>query len=142
MLRKRVCVVTAIAVHSIAVKKSSWWSKALGVFLVISGVKRRVVTVLNNIGITSSYRTIQRLLVYNAEAQRQAAVEMSRSEQSYITYDNFNRQQKRRDQVIGDVNEQVNMTTSFIAINPHILSTGLRKDMIDFSKELDGPAIL
>ena len=72
-LRKRVTTVTALAVHSIASKESSWWHKALGVFLVTSGVKRRVVEVLNNMGLVSSYRSIQRLMEDTAQAQLERA---------------------------------------------------------------------
>ena len=141
-MRKRIYVIIAIVVYSITIKKAFQQTKALGVFLVISSIKKRVVTVLNNIGLTSLYQTIQRLLIYNTEAQKQAAIKIARSEQSYITYNNFNRQQKRRDQVIGDVNKQVNITTSFIAVNPYIPKTSLTKDIIDFLKPLDGLAII
>lgn len=58
MIPKRVIMLTVIVVRSIAAVKASWFPKALGVFIVVSGVKRHVMEVLNNLGIVSSYRTI------------------------------------------------------------------------------------
>ena len=84
-LRKKVTTVTALAVHSIASKKSSWWHNALGVFLVTSGVKRRVVEVLNNMGLVSSYHSIQRLMDEIAKAQLQRAREWAQGKSYHIT---------------------------------------------------------
>lgn len=65
-MRKRIIIVTAIAVHSIAKKEGYQLLKALGIFLVSSSTKRRLIEVLNNFGITSLYRSIQRIIDKNA----------------------------------------------------------------------------
>lgn len=57
-MRKRIIIVTAIAVYSIVKKEGCWLLKALGVFLISSSTKRRLIEVLNNFGITSLYYSI------------------------------------------------------------------------------------
>lgn len=66
--RKRINTITQIVVRSIALKKALWFAKSFGVFLVTSGVKKRVVDVASNMGLCSLYRTIQRLIRKNADA--------------------------------------------------------------------------
>ena len=142
LMRKRVTVLTAIVAHSTAVKDSNWWQQALGVFLMTSGVKRRVFDVLNNMGLVSSFVTIQRLMKGISAQQLLRAQALARDQQTYVAYDNFNRQQTRRDQVVGDINEQVNMTTSYIARNVEIPPGGLRKGMLDFKRELKASDVI
>lgn len=141
-MRKRISIITYAVVHSIAARNASWILKALGVLLVTGSVKRRLIEVLNNMGLVCSYRTVQRLIVKNARAQIDAAKEMAKDEQTYLAYDNFNRQVLRKDQILSDVNEQVNMTTSFIARNPEIPATGLKKDMLKFETPLRAEDII
>lgn len=60
-------------------------------FLVTSGAKRRVIDVLNNMGLTSGYATLQALMKDIAKRQMEGAIEMAKDEQTYVVYDNFNR---------------------------------------------------
>lgn len=132
VIRKHITAITSIVVHSIALQEASWVPKALRVFLVCSGVKRCVISVLNNIGLVSSFKTIQRVMKENAKAQDKAVRKMAKDPQTYIIYDHFNRPDNRRDQVVGDINAQLNMTTSFISRNLDMPLEGLTIDMLKF----------
>ena len=87
--------------------------------------------------ICSLYRTIQKVIVKNVRVQEAVAKLLAKYQQAYIIYENFNCQRTCYSQIISDINEQVNITTSFIAINRHIPKTSLIQDILDQNKELN-----
>ena len=101
-MRKRITTITAIVVYSITISKVSQQPKALGVFLYTSGVKGCVVGVLNNIGISIGYKTIQGLINDIAKEQNNKLDKQAKDEHSIVIYNNFNRRRVKKYKGLGN----------------------------------------
>lgn len=72
----------------------------------------------------------------NAAAQELKVKELAVDLQSWVAYDNLNRMQRVNEQIVGDQDKSLNITTSLIAKSDEMPAGGLTKDMIDYSKKM------
>lgn len=69
-LQRKLLVMTAIACNTRRPRKASYFQQSLGVHLLSSGVKKRMVEVLNGMGICASYQVSNQAYSKVAEAQK------------------------------------------------------------------------
>ncbi|SMR64990.1 unnamed protein product [Zymoseptoria tritici ST99CH_3D1] len=141
LIAKRSVIMTTTVVHSIAKQRANWMPKALGLLLVTGGVKSRLISVLNRAGLVSGFKTLQALQESNADEHIRAVVEMAKDPQVLIAYDNFCRQEQKNEQVVGQKNEQKNMTTSLIAKCQYI-HKNINKGMVNWKTPLLAKSII
>ena len=105
--------------------------KLLGIYLHASGAKRRVLGVLNAMGVCSSYMTINRAIKTIA---RQTATRLAKAHtwsNLSVIYDNFNYNEKVGRQTQGHHNEIKNVTSGLLIKCSDIPDGGLLQSMLD-----------
>ncbi|KAK0123584.1 hypothetical protein ONS96_000425 [Cadophora gregata f. sp. sojae] len=122
-------MITSMLSFAQSKKQSNYIQSYLDLYLLGSGVKRRVVEVLSGLGICHSYQTGNTTMKELAALAKTRLPPLGRNPQSIIVYDNINFQDNKRDEVLGHVKTQEAMTTAAIIICPEIPITGLTQSM-------------
>ncbi|KAJ7199822.1 hypothetical protein GGX14DRAFT_661229, partial [Mycena pura] len=97
----------------------------LGLFFVINGSSTRTINLLNNIGLSVSVRTVERLKLQISQTAVDLAIELLTSGRLYvIIYDNINIYLRKWEQRLINRNQMLNITNSaVIAIDEEGLDT-------------------
>jgi hypothetical protein len=143
-LQLKAYLITSVICRARATKNSNYLSKTLGLYMLSSGVKRRVIEVLNGLGIYDSYTQLNKL--YDQIADRGEVGKyipnsdntltltwyvkgelrvQARDPQAVVVYDNFNFMDYVRDQTLGNFGIMRNLTTGLLVVSSALPMNGL-----------------
>ncbi|KAF1811689.1 hypothetical protein P152DRAFT_48723 [Eremomyces bilateralis CBS 781.70] len=104
-------MITAVVCRSRQRKTSNAFAKHLGLYLLSSGTKRRVIETFAGMGLCDTYHHINLETSGMAEHAKKHLPRLARDPQTVIVYDNFNFKDTVREQVVGSNHVMRNMTT-------------------------------
>jgi hypothetical protein len=100
--------------HLMRPQRSINFQTLMGLYLYQGGTRRRVLETLSQLGLTISYRTIQRRMEgLNVDAQRHIRL-VGRAPSTTVTWDNFEFTEGRRGERVGDSTTFRSITTALI----------------------------
>ncbi|KAF2669316.1 hypothetical protein BT63DRAFT_440007 [Microthyrium microscopicum] len=138
---KLMYMITAIILHRRSRETNNYLAATLGVYLLGSGVKRRVMDLLAALGVCTGYKTALR---HMKKVSRRALRNIRRralNRRAVLCYDNMNFASRKRNEIVGNTASMAAVTTAIIAICPSLPPGGLTQDMHDPTKEFDWKSI-
>lgn len=106
--------------NGLALQKSSFLPRVLGVYMLANGTPRRVIDTLNGMGLISSYSTLNRLLNTMEVAAQKNIKLAAHDPNAVIVYDNFNFMNRIRELAGGKKDRMVNLTTACLIACPEL----------------------
>jgi len=108
------------------------FARMLGLYLHASGVKRRVIEVLDGLGVTEGYHTLAKSKEALSTRSTNIIRQMGRRSDIMVFYDNFNYMQKAHHQLISDHSKMYNYTTAKVVCGgSRVPAGGLRQSMLN-----------
>lgn len=104
-------------------RSSDKMAAALGIYLYHAGTKRRALDTLAGLGICVSYRSIMRRLERMEELSVQEVRKLGQNSLSVPTYDNFEFQEQRRGERLGDSRPSLRSITTALVIEDRLKLT-------------------
>ncbi|KAN0074986.1 hypothetical protein V8E54_007597 [Elaphomyces granulatus] len=136
-IARRIFMITSMICSSQARNQSNFFATIIDLYLIGSGVKRRVIETLSGLGICHSYCKANRVLHEVADAARNKIKELAKHPQAVVVYDNINFKDTKRDEHVGHKATMQAMTTACIIHCPFLPDNGLTQSMHDPTVQLD-----
>ena len=147
-------MITSMICLSQARNQSNFFATIIDIYLIGSGVKRRVIEMLSGLGICHSYWKANRALHDVADAARVCTAtiqlldqlshilqnkikELAKHPQAVVVYDNINFKDTKCDEHVGHKATMQAMTTASIIHCPFLPDNGLTQSMHDATVQLD-----
>ena len=99
---------------------STFIPKSLGLYLIASGVPRRVIETLNQFGVCTGYTTLNRRLNEMAKFAKKLIKQVAHDPSGVIVYDNFNFTNTIKELARMKQSKFINLTTSYLVSYPEL----------------------
>lgn len=128
--------------YSRAVKKSNNLPMQLGLHLHASGVQKRIINLLSQLGVCCNYRTVIDASKRISQISKDEVRALGSCSQSVTAYDNFEQTLGVKGQRIGENSEFYSVTTGEVLLGREIPAKGLSRDMLNPSVVLTYPQLI
>lgn len=132
----------SMLLYSMQRKKCNNLPRCIGMYLVNSGVQKRIVDTMSSIGLCASYSTVQDVLKVVTNVGRQQVRLLAKNPCANMAHDNFDFPEHRSGERLGDKKKFHSITNGIIFIGHHMEKKGLQQNTWHPKRPFQIPSLL